>query len=170
MADFLAQDVSYTSNAIDAMLKAYPELMEDADLRSDMLEAETSLPAVASRIVRARQERLAMAEGLNLYIKDLTERRDRLARGADGLKGLLLKLMATAKLPTLPLPEATVSIRAGANSVSITDLDELPQGFFAVETKRVPDKAALKASLEAGQKIPGAALVTGENILSVRVK
>lgn len=170
MTDYLAADASYTSNAIDAMLKAYPELMDDEELRSDMLEAETSLTAVASKIVRARQERLAMAEGLNLYIKDLTERRDRLARGADGLKGLLLKLMATAKLPTVPLPEATVSVRAGNTSVSITDIDALPQGFFTVETKRVPRKDALKVALEAGADVPGAALVTGENILTVRVK
>jgi hypothetical protein len=170
MNDYLAADVSYTSSAIDAMLKAYPELMDDEELRSDMLEAETSLPAVASKIVRARQERLAMAEGLNLYIKDLTERRDRLARGADGLKGLLLKLMSTAKLPTLPLPEATVSVRAGNTSVSITDIDALPQGFFTVETKRVPRKDALKVALEAGADVPGAALVTGENVLTVRVK
>jgi hypothetical protein len=170
MNDYLAADVSYTASAIDAMLKAYPELMDDEDLRSDMLEAETSLPAVASKIVRARQERLAMAEGLNLYIKDLTERRDRLARGADGLKGLLLKLMATAKLPTLPLPEATVSVRAGNTSVSIIDIDELPQGFFTEEVKRVPRKDALKLALEAGADVPGAALVTGENILTIRTK
>lgn len=170
MSDYLAADASYTSNAIDAMLKAYPELMDDEELRSDMLEAETSLPAVASKIVRARQERLAMAEGLNLYIKDLTERRDRLSRGADGLKGLLLKLMSTAKLPTLPLPEATVSVRAGNTSVSITDIDALPQGFFTVETKRVPRKDALKVALEAGADVPGAALVIGENVLTVRVK
>lgn len=111
-----------------------------------------------------------MAEGLNLYINDLTARRDRLSRGADGLKGLLLKLMSTANLPTLPLPEATVSVRAGNTSVSITDIDELPQGYFEIETKRVPLKDAIKASLEAKLKVPGAALVTGENILTIRTK
>lgn len=165
---FLAHDATYTAQAIDAMLKAYPELMEDDDLRADMLEAETSLPALASKIVRVRGERLAHAEGLNAYIKDLTQRRDRLARGADGLKGLLLKLMATAKLPTLPLPEATVSVRPGSNSVSITDIDALPQGYFG--TQRVPLKDAIKASLEAGQPVPGAALVTGESVLAIRQK
>ena len=170
MSDYLAADVSYTASAIDAMLKAYPELMDDEDLRSDMLEAETSLPAVASKIVRARQERLALADGLSLYIKDLTARRDRLSRGADGLKGLLLKLMATAKLPTLLLPEATVSVRAGSTSVSITDLEALPQGFYTEEVRRVPRKDALKVALEAGADVPGAALVTGENVLTVRVK
>lgn len=170
MNDYLAADVSYTASAIDAMLKAYPELMDDEDLRSDMLSAETSLPAVLSKVVRASEERAALAEGLGLYIKKLEARKTRLERGGDGLRSLALRLMATAKLPSLTLPEATVSVRAGINSVSITDIDELPQGYFTVETKRVPLKEAIKASLEAKQKVPGAALVTGENILTVRTK
>lgn len=166
--DTLAIQASYTAKAIDDMLAQYPELMEDETLRADMLEAETSLPALASKIVRARAERLAYAEGLNLYIKDLTARRDRFARGADGLKGLLLKLMATAKLPSLTLPEATLSVTAGRNTVSITDIDALPQGTFTVERK--PDKAAIKRLIDAGEDVPGAALVTGENVLTIRGK
>lgn len=168
MADFLAVDVAYTSRAIDDMLAAYPELMDDEDLRADMLEAETSLPSLMSKLVRARNEREALAEGTNGYIKQLTERRDRLSRSADGLKGLMLKLMATASLPKLELPEATISVSAGRSSVSITDIGELPQGTFTTERKA--DKAAIKALIEAGEDVPGAAMVTGENTLTVRVK
>lgn len=166
--DYLVADISYTSKAIDDMLAAYPELLEDEELRADMLEAETSLPAVASKIVRARGERLAGAEGLNLYIKTLTERRDRLARGADGLKGLLLKLMATACLPSLKLPEATVTVSAGRSTVSIVDVEQLPQGAFTLV--RQPDKTAIKAMIDAGDDVPGAAIVTGENTITVRMK
>jgi hypothetical protein len=168
MADFLGIDVTYTGRAIEAMLKAYPELMEDEDLRADSLEAETDFKALMSRLVRIRGERLALAEGTNGYIKELTERRDRLARGADGLKGLMLKLMATAQLPKLELPEATISISAGRASVSITDIDALPQGTFTTERK--PDKAAIKRMIDAGEDIPGAALVAGENLLTIRTK
>jgi len=165
---YFAADVSYTAKAIDAMLAAYPELLEDEDLRADMLEAETSLPALASKIVTARAERLAYAEGLNTLIKTMTERRDRWARGADGLKSLLLKLMATAQLPKLVLPEATVSVTPGRSTVSIVDVEELPQGTFTLV--RQPDKAAIKALIEAGEDVPGAALVTGENTLTIRGK
>lgn len=165
---YFAADVSYTAKAIDDMLAAYPELLEDESLRADMLEAETSLPALASKIVRVRGERLAGAEGLNGYIKTLTERRDRMARGADGLKGLLLRLMATAQLPKLTLPEATVSVTPGRSTVSIVDVEELPQGTFTLI--RQPDKAAIKAMIDAGEDVPGAALVAGENTLVVRTK
>lgn len=168
MADYIAVDAAYTAKAIDSMLAAYPELMEDDDLRADTLEGETNVVPMLSRIVRARNERLAQAEGLNLYIKELTDRRDRMSRGADGLKGLALKLMATASLPKLELPEATLSVSAGRSSVSIVDIEELPQGTFVTERK--PDKATIKALLEAGEDVPGAALVTGENLLTIRVK
>lgn len=165
---FFAADVSYVAKAIDDMLAQYPELLDDESLRADMLEAETSLPALASKIVQVRAERLAYAEGLNGYIKTMTERRDRFARGADGLKGLLLKLMATAQLPKLTLPEATVSVTPGRSTVSIVDVDDLPQGTFTLV--RQPDKAAIKAMIDAGEDVPGAALVTGENTLTVRMK
>ena len=165
---YFAADVSYTAKAIDDMLAAYPDLLEDETLRADMLEAETDLPALASKIVRVRGERLAYAEGLNLHIKELTERRDRFARGADGLKGLLLRLMATAQLPKLSLPEATVSITPGRSTVSIEDVEQLPQGTFTLV--RQPDKAAIKAMIDAGDDVPGAAIVKGENTLTVRTK
>ena len=168
MNDYIAIDAAYTSKAIDAMLAAYPELMEDEEVRADSLDGETNLIPMLSRIIKARGERLALAEGLNGYIKELTERRDRMARGADGLKGLALKLMATASLPKVELPEATLSVSTGRSSVSIIDIDALPQGTFTTERK--PDKAAIKAMLEAGEDIPGAALVSGENVLTVRCK
>lgn len=168
MADPIAIDVAYTSRAIDAMLAAYPELLDDDELRADSLEAETDLTSIMSRLVRLRNERLALAEGVNGYIKELTERRDRFARGADGLKSLMLRLMATAQLPRMVLPEATISVTPGRSTVSIEDLDELPQGTFTLV--RQPDKAAIKALIEAGEYVPGAALVTGENTLTVRTK
>ena len=168
MADHIALDAGYTAKAIDAMLAAYPELMDDDDLRAGSLEGETNLVSLLSRMVQLRNEREALAEGLNLYITKLTERRDRFARGADGLKSLMLKLMATADLPKIELPEATLNVGKGRVSVSITDIEALPQGTFKLV--RQPDKVALKRELEAGGYVPGAALVTGENTLTVRVR
>ena len=168
MADTLAIDVAYTSRMLDAMLVAHPELVEDDELRADMFEGETDLAPLMSRLVRIRQERLARAEGLNTYIGDLTSRRDREARGADGIKKLMVQLMTASQLPKLILAEATISLLNGRETVSITDIDALPQGTFTIERK--PDKAAIKAMLEAGEDIPGAALVSGENVLTVRCK
>lgn len=168
MADPIAVDVAYTSAAIERMLSDYPELAEDAALRLDTVDGATDLEPLMSRLVRMRQERLAMAEGINTYVADLTARRDRFARGADGLKGLMLQLMRSAQLPKMVLPEATVSVTKARETVSITDIDALPQGAF--KTIRQPDKTAIKAMIDAGDDVPGAAIVMGETSISVRVK
>jgi hypothetical protein len=168
MTDALAIDVAYTSRMLDAMLVAHPELVEDDELRADMFEGETDLAPLMSRLVRIRQERLARAEGLNTYIGDLTSRRDREARGADGIKKLMVQLMTASKLPKLILAEATISLLNGRETVSITDINALPQGTFSLERK--PDKAAIKAMLDAGDDVPGAAIVHGDPSISVRVK
>jgi len=168
MADPIAVDVAYTSAAIERMLSDYPELAEDEALRLDTVDGATDLEPLMSRLVRMRQERLAMAEGINTYVADLTARRDRFARGADGLKGLMLQLMRSAQLPKLVLPEATVSVTKARETVSITDIDALPQGAFKII--RQPDKTAIKAMIDAGDDVPGAAIVIGETSLTVRVK
>lgn len=168
MADPIAVDVAYTAAAIERMLAAYPELVEDDELLADTLEGETDLTALMSRLVRMRQERLATAEGLNGYISDLTTRRDRLAKGADGLRGLMLALMTSAQLPKVVLPEATISVGKPRESVSILDIDALPQGTFKLV--RQPDKTAIKAQIDAGEDVPGAGLVTGTPSLTIRTK
>jgi hypothetical protein len=168
MADIIAIDVAYTAAAIQRMLDAYPELLEDDSLRVDSISGETPLPELMSKLVRLRQERLAMVSGLDAYLEELGLRRARLVRGAEGLKGLMLRLMSTARLPSLVLPEASIGISKGRNTVSITDLEALPQGYFT--TTRQADKAAIKSALESGEDVPGAALVIGESVLTVRCK
>lgn len=168
MADPIALDVAYTARQIEAMLTAYPELADDDELRVDMLDGETELTGLLSRLVKMRQERTALADGLSGYIGALTERKARILRGAEGIKHLMLALMTSAQLPKLVLPEATVSVGKPRESVSILDIDALPQGFFATERK--PLKDAIKAAIDRGEDVPGAGIVVGEPSLTVRVK
>lgn len=167
---YFAADVAYTSRAIDAMLKAYPELSEDDVVRLDTLDGETDLKEVVSRILQAAGEVSAHVDGLNRYIEQVEQRRDRKKASVSAMRSLVLRLMATAKLDKLPLAEGTVSVRPGSKSVSITDLDAIPQGYFRVVTEKRPDKEAIRKSIEAGEFIPGAAIVVGENTLTVRTK
>lgn len=168
MADYLAMDAAKLAGEIQHMLAAFPELAEDDDLRLDTLEGETDFHRIMSRLVRVRNEKLAEADGLSGYIGDLSERKARQVRGADGVKSLMLSLMSVADLPKLVLPEATISVTKPRASVEVTDVDALPQGTFA--TVRQPDKAAIKALLEAGDDVPGAALKSSEPGLIVRTK
>lgn len=168
MADYLAMDAAKLEGEIRHMLSVFPELADDEDLRLDTLEGETDFNRIMSRLVRVRNEKLAGAEGLSEYIGDLSERKARQVRGADGVKALMLSLMSVADIPKLVLPEATISVTKPRTSVEVTDPDALPQGTFA--TVRKPDAAAIKAMLEAGDDVPGATLKTGEPGLTVRTK
>lgn len=153
---------------IEALLNAHPELADDDELRAGMIEGETDLHNILSRLVRLRNERLAYAEGIDSYVGSLSERKARMLRGADMLKKLIFELMDAGALRKVPLPEATISVSAGRNSVEIVDAGELPQGYFT--TVRQPDKPAIKAALEKGEAIPGARLVTGEPSVTIRIK
>ena len=168
MADYLTMDAAKLASEIRFMLTAYPDLVDDEELRLDTLEGETDFNRIMSRLVRVRNEKLAAADGLAGYIGDLSERKARQVRGAEGVKALMLSLMSVADLPKLVLPEATISITKARETVMIIDADALPQGYFA--TVRQPDKKAIGDALKAGEAIPGAALETGEPGLMVRTK
>lgn len=168
MSDYLVMDAAKLESEIRFMLAAYPDLADDEDLRLDTLEGETDFHRIMSRLVRVRNEKIADADGLAVYIGDLAERKARQLRAADGVKVLMLSLMSAADVTKLVLPEATISVTKPRSSVEILDVESLPQGTFAIV--RQPDKTAIKAMLDAGEDVPGAALKTSEPGLTVRTK
>ena len=168
MGDYLKLDVRTLEAEINALLQAYPELAEDDDLRADMLEGETDLERVASRIVRRRNEARAMVAGITEVAADLADRKERFQRREDAMKALLKVVLSRAQTDKLVLPEATISITKARESVAIIDADALPQGFFT--TIRQPDKAAISAAFAAGESVPGAAAHVGETGLTIRSK
>lgn len=153
---------------IDKLMAAYPELAEDETLRFDMIEGETDFTRVLSKAVEARAEKLAMAEAINLRISDLADRGVRFERAADGMKKLIHSLMTAASQSKVTLPEATIFTTKPRTTVNVTNVDDLPQGYY--RTKREADKAAIKSALEQGEQIPGAELVTGDEGLTIRTK
>lgn len=168
MADYIAIEAGAVAAQVANLLAAYPELAEDDTLLLDMIEAETDLLKVVSKLVRLRQEKRAAVEGLAGYMTDLSERKARITRGADGVTSLIKKLMDGAGIEKLVLPEATVSITKARESVTVFDANSLPQGYFL--TVREPDKDAIGKSLRRGEDVPGAALSFGEAGLTIRTK
>lgn len=165
---FIRANIADVQAHVRSLLTEYPELVEDDQLREDTILGETDIDAVASRIVRIIKLREANAKALAEYIAELQERKARELHGADGARKMLRDLMQFALIDKLTLPEATVSITKPRVKVNIIDVNELPQGFYAVERK--PKSAEIKAALEAGEQVPGAELVLGEDGLMVRTK
>lgn len=168
MSDYLALDVKQLEREMASLLESYPELADDEELRADVLEGETDLENIASRIVRRRNLARANVTGIKDVIVDLRERQDRFQRQEDAMKAMLKRVLSLAGTDKLTLPEATISITKPRESVEVIDADALPQGFFA--TIRQPDKKAIGEALKAGETVPGAALTFGEAGVTVRTK
>lgn len=165
---FIYVDAQSVKAQIVDLLSVFPELADDEELKLDTLEGETELFAIASRALEARQSALSMAEAIKSRMADLNERKARFEKKSDAMKRLIQSLMEAAGQDKLVLPEASLSIRSGSESVNVTDLDALPQGYFKIERKA--DKAAIKKAILAGEEIPGAELVLGDDGLTIRTK
>lgn len=150
------------------ILEAYPELAEDESLRADVLDAETDFHKLIDSLVKRKLDAREMAAGAKARKQEVGDRQSRFERQEAGFDTLIKSLMQFANMQKVVLPEATVSITKPRTKVSILDVNELPQGFYAVERK--PKSAEIKAALEAGQTVPGAELVLGEDGLMVRTK
>jgi hypothetical protein len=147
-------------------------LGDDQDERAflDTLEGETDAFDVADALIDKMQADMALAEAIKTREADLADRRKRIEGRAAACKaslGILLDAMGSAKIER---PGATVSRRPGSLSVLITDEEAIPTQLRTVKTIVTPDKAAIKAQIEAGETVPGAALVRGDATVAIRVK
>jgi len=161
-------DPAFVVAEITNLLLANPELEEDEVLRADMVEGSTGAHELISELVRRVGAAQVVAVGVDSYIRDLKERRDRMERREEGLRGLILKLMQHAGLSKVELPEATVFQRAGQRRVIITAELEIPDNF--VRIKREPDKLAIRTELQRGGDVPGCVLSNAEPSLTIKTK
>jgi hypothetical protein len=149
-----------------ALIEAHPELAEDDDFLADVIEGETNAPAIMERLVIERAEALANGEAMDKLANSYAAISDKWTARAESrrkLMGLVLDAVGLRKMVT---PAGTVSMSPGRVSLSLADDFTPPQGY--ARTKIEPDKAAIKKALEAGETMPGAALVTGSPIVQVR--
>ena len=165
--NYLAADVANLLAEVDNLLKAYPELAEDDALRADMLEGSTAAFDVLTRLVNIERDADSMSKAVANRISELQARKARAEKRKEAMRVLMLRIMRGAGLSKASLVEATVSVGKGRDSVEILAEDQLPKAF--VKVIKTPDKTAIKAALDAGRKVKGAAIKTGEDVLTVRV-
>lgn len=168
MADRIAIDAAFVAAHIEHLKILYPELAEDAELLASTVEGETDFERVMDRVVDRFLDAMTMKAATAERVDDLVARSARFSRTAEAMRTLAFNMMNAANQPTIRLPVATLSVRAGSTSVVVDDVAELPQGFTKTET--TPKKAEIKAALSAGETVPGAHLETGAASLSIRTK
>ena len=164
--NYLAYDVTVLEREFADLLAAYPELAEDEELRADTIEGETDAHRVLARIVAVERDADSMVRAVAERQRDLAARKARHERKKEAMRVLLLRLLKAAGLPKVTLPEATVSIGKGRDSVEIIDADALPDDYVRVD--RIPDKKAILEKLAANENVPGASLKAGGETLTVR--
>lgn len=164
--NYLAYDVTVLEREFADLVAAYPELAEDDELRADTIEGETDAYRVLGKIVAIERDANSMVLAIGERAKELAVRKDRYTRRKDAMRALLLRLLKAADLNKVSLPEATVSVGKGRAGVEIVDESLLPDNV--VKLKREPDKTAIKAALDAGEDVPGAALRLGGETITVR--
>ncbi len=134
----------------------------------DTLDGETDAIAIADWLLNKKLDADALADALKAQEAEMKARRERLEARSDAFRGRLLTLLDAMGLAKLERPRATISKQSGRMSVRIINEADIPTQLRKVVSS--PDKSAIKAQLDAGETVPGAELVRGDDVVSVRVK
>jgi len=168
----------------------------DLDLLKDTVEGQTNLLETITAVVRQIGMDGAFETALKTYERDLAARRKRFEKRQETMRNFLavaVDLVGSSKKPgdpkRLELAEATLTLKATAPSLIITDESEVPTRFF-VQPDPVLDRKALLDALKAREAvmkaratldpeaakseppvedIPGATLSNGGQTIQIRV-
>lgn len=154
---------------IENLKVAHPELIEDDEAWLASLESETRFEELVTQLVRRIDDSKALAEGTAGRLTELQERKARMLHRMESLRNLLFKIMESAELAKLELPEATITIRKGTQQLTgEADAAALPDELCKIS--RTPDRTAIKEALKTGQTVPGFQLSNATPSLSIRIK
>lgn len=163
-------NVNADMTLIAAMAETLAPYRDDEETYLDTLDGETNVLDLVDREIIAAQSDESLAEAIKAHIADLRARQSRIEMRADAHRANIRLLLQHIALPKLERPMATVSVRPGNVSVKIINEAEIPSQLMRETVSRAPDKAAIKAHLDAGESVPGAELTRGNDILTMRTK
>ena len=151
---------------VAADIAAYRD--EDEATFWDTLDGETDAADVLDALIADQARDAALIEAMKAHEAQVKVRRQRIEMRQDAARRMIGRILGAAGVKKAERPLATVSVRDGNLSVRITDEASIPTQLCTVKTITAPDKAAIKAQLEAGEVVPGAELARGDAIVTVR--
>ena len=148
----------------------------------EIVDTETgevrSLADVLAELNMSREEKIentvryiknlrADSESARAEASNLVERADRFDKKAEQLESYLLSQLGDCKKMETPL--YTLKVRVSKSTCCPTDeeaIQRLPRGFWNIKTtvKVSPDKKAIKAALEKGEKLEGCSVVENKRL------
>jgi hypothetical protein len=150
---------------ISMLLDKHPELIDDVDLRADMLEGSTDLHTIMERLLTEERETNELIAVVGNRIENLSARRAMFRSRQTSLRDVMMEILQRADLRKIALPEATVSITRRGPAVQVIDETLVPDAYCRF--KREVSKTAIKDAINAGEEVPGAVLDNGSETLRI---
>lgn len=127
------------------------------------IEDEFSLKAQGILHIASEAEKYTPL--IDMEIERLQALKASRAKLAQGLRDYLLSNMERSGIQKITCPLFSLSIRHNPPAVEVLDTAALPPLYWRTPEPKppvaAPDKAAIKAALQAGTEVPGARLVQG---------
>lgn len=129
-----------------------PLCEEDDTLFADMMEGESDLHSIVTRIHNqiARDEEILT--GIAERKANLAERERRIKDRLTVSKAAIGKFLRAARQTKIELPEASYSVRDGKPKLVVVSPDAVPAEYCRVKTE--PDKPAINAAFEGRDDLP----------------
>jgi len=153
---------------------ALRELLDRLDADPDTGEVDGEALAAYAEYTTAAAEKLegtacycrelkAEAEAIKAEEERLAKRRKALENKSERLKAYM---MPALEAMGGKVKGVMVSLRISkTQSVTVFDIDALPDAFKRVVTKVDPDKMAIKKALKSGERIPGASIEERQSVV-----
>ena len=143
------------------------ETGEVKSLADVLAELNMSRDEKIENTVRYIKNLRADSETARAEAANLIERADRFDKKAEQLESYLLSQLGDCKKMETPL--YTLKVRTSKSTCCPTDeeaIQRLPEGFWNIKTtvKVTPDKKAIKAALEKGEKLEGCSIVENKRL------
>ena len=152
-------------NGVDEVVDT--ETGEVRSLADVLAELNMSREEKIENTVRYIKNLRADSESARAEASNLVERADRFDKKAEQLESYLLSQLGDCKKMETPL--YTLKVRTSKSTCCPTDeeaIQRLPEGFWNIKTtvKVTPDKKAIKAALEKGEKLEGCYIVENKRL------
>jgi len=156
------------TNEYLALAEKLASLDLDAQTVADTIEASgltDDLATKAQGITHIAREAVKYNDLIDAEIERLRALKVHREKLAAGLRKYLLDNMERAGISKIDCPLFSISIRHNPPAVEVLDSAALPSAYWRTPEPKppvpAPDKAAIKAALQAGKDVPGARLVQG---------
>ena len=139
---------------------------DDAALLLDTIEGSSDALELLDACIEGAQAAAAMASAGREMAERQSKRAKRFEEQARAFKAMAHQILDAIGERKVIRPGATLSVSPGRLSVSITATADIPT---QLRKPGEPDKDAIRKQIEAGETVPGAALVRGADTLTMRI-